>query len=42
MWRHFRLTVELRDTTRRMIIDASEDKGLTWHPSSIVTYNRLD
>lgn len=41
-WRHFRITVELKDETRQMIIDASEDAGLTWHPSFVVTYKRIN
>jgi len=37
-WRAFRLSIQLASPQRKMIIDASDDNGQTWHPSFIVTY----
>lgn len=41
VWRHFRLTLELKEGPRKMHIEKSDDGGKTWRPAFRVTYNRI-
>ncbi|SDD20798.1 DUF1579 family protein [Kordiimonas lacus] len=41
VWRHFRLTLELRSPKRTLMIEKTDNGGESWEPAFRVTYTKL-
>ncbi|MEE4244146.1 MAG: DUF1579 family protein [Kangiellaceae bacterium] len=40
-WRAFRITMELKADKRKMVIEASDDRGQSWQPNFEMTYRKI-